>query len=180
MVAPAKKKGREKSLDPAVWIPRREAARILSISVQTILRWEGPRFRMTSTTDSVGRLTWFVNAADVERVRLERLGPTMHELEAYVLGELTRGTTPSEIVRSSHRVTLEDVERIRDLDARLSGSCIIDPITASELRHLLDLEALTATSLIAAVSAVISRVEMLACRLNGASSTLKVHDRPDD
>jgi hypothetical protein len=31
-----------------------------------------PRFRITSTHDNAGRVSWFVNAEDVERVRLER------------------------------------------------------------------------------------------------------------
>src|SRR5437016_4564679 len=85
-------------LDPATWLPRREAARILNVSLPTILRWEGPRFRIKATRDKRGRVAWFVCAADVERVRLERLGPTMHELESFVLSELATGRTASEIV----------------------------------------------------------------------------------
>src|SRR5689334_21055706 len=108
---------RGNTLDPATWIPRREAARILNVSLPTILRWEGPRFRIKATRDKRGRLAWFVAAADVERVRLERLGPTMHELEAFVLSELAAGRDVSEIVRSGPHVTLADVERVRDMSA---------------------------------------------------------------
>jgi hypothetical protein len=166
-----KQKGRESSLDPAVWIPRREAARILSISLNTVLRWEGPRFRITSTRDSGGRIVWFVNAADVERARLQRLGPTMHELESFVLSELARGSSASAIVRSNHHVTLADVERIRDHDARLSGACVIDPATSSELRQLVGAETLNASSLLKHVAALVARVEMLTARLNGATAS---------
>lgn len=135
-------------------------------------------FRVTSTRDSIGRRSWFVNAVDVERVRLERLGPTMHELEAFVLSELARGTTPSAIVRSNHRVTLEDVERIRDLDARLSGASIVDPATSSELRQLLDIKVLTASALLTGVSNLVARVEGLAARLNGGAAHEKVEAIP--
>jgi hypothetical protein len=98
-----KHEARAEKLDPATWIPRREAARILNVSLPTILRWEGPRFRITSTHDNAGRVAWFVNAEDVECVRLERLGPTMAEIEAFVLTELAAGRTASEIVRSRRR-----------------------------------------------------------------------------
>ena len=167
-----KGKGRETRLDPTVWIPRREAARILSISLNTVLRWEGPRFRITSTRDSAGRIVWFVNAADVERARLQRLGPTMHELESFVLSELARGSSASAIVRSNHHVTLADIERIRDHDARLSGACVIDPVTTSELRQLLGAEAINASSLLKHVTDLVARVEMLTARLNGAAPSV--------
>jgi hypothetical protein len=100
MGRPDKQKARAEKLDPAVWIPRREAARILNVSLPTILRWEGPRFRLTSTRDAAGRVAWFVNADDVERARVERLVSTMAEIEAFVLTELAAGKTASEIVRA--------------------------------------------------------------------------------
>jgi hypothetical protein len=125
MGRPKDQKARDEKLDPATWIPRREAARILNVSLPTILRWEGPRFRITSTRDKWDRIAWFVNADDVERVRLERLGPTMAEIEAFVLTELAAGKTASEIVRAGRRVTLADVERIRDQDARCRGRLLL-------------------------------------------------------
>jgi hypothetical protein len=157
----------ENKLDPAMWIPRREAARILNVSLPTILRWEGPRFRITSTRDKWGRVAWFVNAADVERARLERLGPTMSELEAFVLTELAAGRTASEIVRAGRRVTLADVERIREHDASLSGGCVVDAATTRELRHLLGTDSVTGPLLLAQIRALVQRIESLSGRLNG-------------
>jgi hypothetical protein len=117
-------------LDSATWIPRKEAARILKVSLPSILSWAGPRFRVREEKNR-SRIRWFVHADDVERVRhRQRLGPTMSELESFVLTELAAGRTASEIVRAGRQVTLGDVERIRDQDARLSGACIIDATTA--------------------------------------------------
>jgi hypothetical protein len=164
-------KGREQPLDPATWIPRREAARILNVSLPTILRWEGPRFRIASTRDKWGRLSWFINAADVERVRLERLGPTMSEIEVFVLSEIAAGRTASEIVRAGHRVTLDDVERIRNQDARLSGGLVLDAVTMRELRDLLNVESMNGALLLAHVRAMMRTINVLTGRLNGATLT---------
>lgn len=169
MGRPDKQKARAEKLDPAVWIPRREAARILNVSLPTILRWEGPRFRITSTHDVAGRVAWFVNADDVERVRLERLGPTMAEIEAFVLTELAAGKTASEIVRAGKRVTLADVERIRDQDARLSGAFVVDAATARELRQMFAIESMNSASLLAHVRSQTRRIDSLTARLNGAT-----------
>lgn len=164
MARPRKQNKLEIKADPDSWIPRKEAARILSVSINTIVRWAGPRFRIKWTRDSVsGRKLCFVNAADVERVRLERLGPTMHELEAFVLSELAAGKTPSEIVRSKqNRVTLEDVQRIRELESQLAGALFIHPQEASELRQLLDADIVDGAALVRHVRAIVERVERLA------------------
>jgi hypothetical protein len=169
MGRPDKQKTRAEKLDPAVWIPRREAARILNVSLPTILRWEGPRFRITSTRDAAGRVAWFVNADDVERARLERLGPTMAEIEAFVLTELAAGKTASEIVRAGKRVTLADVERIRDQDARLSGAIVVDAAVARELREIFATDSMNGPHLLAHVRALRQRVDALAGRLNNAA-----------
>ncbi len=171
MARSEKQKGREQPLDPATWIPRREAARILNVSLPTILRWEGPRFRIASTRDKWGRLSWFINAADVERARLERLGPTMSEIESFVLSELAAGRTASEIVRAGRRVTLDDVERIRDQDARLSGGLVLDPATSHKLRELLGVEAMTSQLLLAHVRMMTRTIDVLTGRLYGATIT---------
>jgi hypothetical protein len=170
MGRPEKQKARDAKLDPATWIPRREAARILNVSLPTILRWEGPRFRITSTTDKWDRIAWFVNADDVERVRLERLGPTMAEIEAFVLTELAAGKTASEIVRAGKRVTLADVERIRDQDARLSGAFVVDAATARELRRTLGADVLSQTLMLTHVQSMRRRIDSLVARLNGAAT----------
>jgi len=172
VVRSLKQKGRGKSLDPAVWIPRKEAARILNISLPTVLRWEGPRFRITWTRDPSGRKLCFVNAEDVERVRFERLGPKMDELERYVLAGLAAGRTPSEMVRDGHRVTLEDVQRIRDLDVQLSGAFTVHPDEAVELRQLLDLPTIDGRLLVTRVLDLVSRVERLAMRATNAELAL--------
>ena len=169
MGRPEKQNEREQKLDPATWIPRREAARILNVSLPTILRWEGPRFRITSTRDKWNRVSWFINAEDVERARLERLGPTMSEIEAFVLSELAAGRTASEIVRAGRRVTLADVERIRDQDARLSGAFVVDSSTARELREMFAVDLLSSALLLAHVRAIRQRVDALTARLNGAA-----------
>ena len=169
MGRPDKQKARAEKLDPALWIPRREAARILNVSLPTILRWEGPRFRITSTRDAAGRVAWFVNADDVERARLERLGPTMAEIEACVLTELAAGKTASEIVRAGKRVMLADVERIRDQDARLSGAIVIDPPIARELRETLGTAILNAPILLTHVQLMRQRIDSLVARINGAA-----------
>ena len=169
MGRPDKQKTRTEKLDPATWIPRREAARILNVSLPTILRWEGPRFRITSTREKSGRVSWFVNVEDVERVRLQRLGPTMAETEAFVLSELAAGRTASEIVRAGRRVTLADVERIRDQDARLSGSCVVDVPTARELQQILGVPSIDGGLLLAHVRALRQQLDVLAARLNRAT-----------
>src|SRR6266436_1484927 len=148
MTAPAKAKTRPNKLDPATWIPRKEAVQLLKVSLPTILSWAGPRFRVAQVKTKA-RIKWFVHAADVERVRLQRIGPTMHELESFVLTELAAGRSASEIVRAGHQVTLGDVERIRDLDVRLSGGFVVDAATSSELRHLLNIEAMSGPLLLA-------------------------------
>jgi len=45
--------------------------------------WEGPGLRIKATRDKRGRLARFVSAVDVERLRLERLWPTILELESF-------------------------------------------------------------------------------------------------
>lgn len=85
-----REKTRPEKLDSATWIPRKEAARILKVSLPTILSWAGPRFRVREEKGR-SRIRWFVHADDVERVRLRRLGPTMSELESFVLTELAAG-----------------------------------------------------------------------------------------
>jgi hypothetical protein len=54
----------------------------------------------------------------------------MAETEAFVLSELAARRGASEIVRAGRRVTLTDVELIRDHHARLSGAFVIDGIAA--------------------------------------------------
>ena len=161
-------KTRREKLDSATWIPRKEAARILKVSLPTILSWAGPRFRVREE-NSRSRIRWFVHAEDVERVRLQRLGPTMSELESFVLTEIAAGRTASEIVRSGRQVTLADIERIRDQDARLSGACIIDATTARELRQIFAIESMSAPLLLAHVRALRQRADALAGRLNSAA-----------
>jgi hypothetical protein len=133
---------------------------------------QGRQLRATSTRDESGRTVWFVNVADLERVRLERLGPRMAELESLVLAELAQGKTASEIVRANSRhVTLEDIQRIRDLDAHLSGAIVVHPAEASELRQLLDASVVDGPSLVRHVRTVVERVEMLATRVATALTT---------
>ena len=86
-----------------------------------------------------------------------------------MLTELAAGRSASEIVRSGHQVTLGDVERIRDLDARLSGGFVVDAATTSELRHLFNIEAMSGPLLVAHVRALRQRVDLLSARLNGAA-----------
>src|SRR5882672_9053587 len=140
MGAATKEKTRPNRLDPATWIPRKEAARILKVSLPTILSWAGPRFRVEQVTTR-SRIKWFVHAADVERVRLQRLGPTAHELESFVLAELAAGRTASEIVRAGHQITLGDVEVFENW-TRLSGGFLVDARTTLELRQLIGAEAM--------------------------------------
>jgi len=168
MSAPSKAKTRPNKLDPATWIPRKEAALLLKVSLPTILSWAGPRFRVAHVKTKA-RIKWFVHAQDVERVRLQRIGPTAHELESFVLTELAAGRSASEIVRSGHQVTLNDIERIRDLDARLSGGFVVDAATTSELRHLFNVEGISGPLLIAHVRALRQRIDLLSARLNGAA-----------
>lgn len=159
---------RASKLDPATWIPRKEAARILKVSLPTILSWAGPRFRVTEVKTKE-RIRWFVHAADVERVRLQRVGPTVHEVEAFVLSELAAGRTAREIVCAGRQITLGDVERIRDQDARLSGAFIVDTVAAAELRQTFNVETLGAASLVAQIRMLRQRVDLLSARLNGAA-----------
>lgn len=150
-------------LDPTIWIPRPEACRILQVSRTTILRWKGPRFRVIELREknTGGKPAWFVNADDVERVRLERLGPTVAETEAFVLSELGRGATAGDIVAAGRRVTLADIERIRDHSARLSGAFVLDAATCRELRQELTIDYLDGPLLLGAVKALLVRVDGL-------------------
>jgi hypothetical protein len=173
MGAANKGKTRPNRLDPATWIPRKEAARILKVSLPTILSWAGPRFRVEQVKTR-SRIKWFVHAADVERARLQRLGPTAHELESFVLSELAAGRTASEIVRAGHHVTLGDVERIREQDARLSGGFVVDAATALELRQLLGVDAINGRTVLAHMRAKIQRIDLLSARLNGASMVFDI------
>lgn len=168
-----REKTRHEKLDSATWIPRKEAARILKVSLPTILSWAGPRFRVKEEK-SRSRIRWFVHADDVERVRLQRLGPTMSELESFVLSELAAGRTASEIVRAGRQVTLGDVERIRDHDVRLAGACVIDAETARELRQIFGMNSMSASLLLAYVRALRQRADTLAARLNSATMVSEV------
>src|SRR5258708_36026513 len=103
MSPPAKRKSRPNRPDPATWIPRKEAAQLLKVSLPTILSWAGPRFRVAQVKTKA-RIKWFVHAADVERARLQRIGPTMHELESFVLTELPAGRCASAFLRAGNHV----------------------------------------------------------------------------
>lgn len=169
MAKPTNAAKRKKPIDHAVWIPRREAAKICQVSPQTILSWEGPRFRVYEHYDKNNRKGWYVHRDDVERMRLERIGPKLYELERYVLTELAKGKNAGEIVREGNRCTLGDVERIRDQDARLSDACVIDGATMRELRALLGAERLDPPLLLDAVRLVVERVNDLVGRLHAAA-----------
>jgi hypothetical protein len=168
---------RRKPVDHAVWIPRREASKILQCSLATILSWSGPRFRVREDQDRYGRRAWYVHREDVERVRLERVGPAMHEIETFVLGALAEGKSATEIVRSGKRVTLSDIERIRDQEARLSDGCVVDGSTMRELRTLLGIDRIDARILLVEVRNIVTRIDGLVARLH--AHTPDVHrDNP--
>jgi hypothetical protein len=93
----------------------------------------------------------------------------MAEIEAFVLTELAAGKTASEIVRAGKRVTLADVERIRDQDARLSGACILDAATTRDLQQVLAIDSMNGALLLAHARALRQRIEVLAGRLNHAT-----------
>ena len=164
--------GREKAKSPLKkraargsvvdWIPRREACELLQVSKTTIRSWEGKRLRATSRTTSDGTIRWFYHRDDVERARLDRLGPRQWEIERHVLTSLAEGRRPFEIIHEVTHVTLADVERIRDHDARLSGACIVEAECVRELRQLLDLETVNGRMLVLHVRALVERVERLA------------------
>jgi hypothetical protein len=163
----ARKSKRQSSIDFAVWLPRREAAQILQVSRQTILNWQGSRFRVMSQTNPRGQKVWFVHREDVERERLRRLGPTTHELEVFVLSALAEAKSASEIVRSGHGVTLADVERIREHEARLSGACVLDATTMRELRGVLGIDSVDGRTLLERVREIAERASVFAARLRG-------------
>jgi hypothetical protein len=127
------------------------------------MSWRGARFRMKTTKHpGDGTLRWFCHREDVEQTRLERLGPRLWELERYVLESLIEGKRAAEIIQGRTHITLADVERIRDQDARLSGACVLDAECVRELRQLLDIEAMTGRLLVLHVRALVERVERLA------------------
>lgn len=162
--SPPKKRGRPSDL--VAWMPRGEACQLLQASVTTLRNWEGKRFRVkrtAATTDGTSRV--YYHRDDVERVRLEKLGPRQWEVERHVLDALAQGRTPSTILHEVTHVTLADVERIRDHDARLSGACILETAEVRTLRQLLDVEQMTGAVLVAHVRAVVERVERLAEKL---------------
>jgi hypothetical protein len=103
----------------------------------------------------------------------------MHELESFVLSELAAGRSASEIVRAGRQVTLADVERIREQDARLSGGFVVDAAIASELRRSFNVEAMSETILLAQVRALGQRIDLLSARLNGAQMTLVPEGDPN-
>lgn len=145
------------------WIPRREACEILQVATSTLMSWRGARFRMKTTNHpGDGTIRWFCHRDDVERVRLERIGPRLWELERYVLESLLAGKRAAAIIQGHTHVTLADVERIRDQDARLSGACVLDRECVRELRQLLDIEAMAGPALVLQVRALVERVERLA------------------
>ena len=158
-----KKRGRPSNL--TAWMPRREACELLQASVSTLRDWEGKRFRVKWARSTGGKPLAYYHRDDIERVRLEKLGPRQWEIERHVLDALAAGKTPWAILREVTHVTLADVERIRDHDARLSNACILDGASVRELRQLLELEAMTAPVLVAHVRAVVERVERLAEKL---------------
>lgn len=147
------------------WMPRREACELLQSSITTLRGWEGKRFRVKRSQSPDGSPRVYYHRDDIERVRLEKLGPRQWEIERHVLDALADGRTPMVILREVTHVTLADVERIRDHDARLSNACVLDPASVRELRQLLELEAMTAPILVTHVRAVVERVERLAEKL---------------
>lgn len=164
-----KPKSRPKRRGPrpnlVAWMPRREACQLLQSSVTTLRNWEGKRLRVKHARSTDGTTRVFYHRDDVERVRLEKLGPRQWEIERHILDALAGERAPSAIIHELSHVTLADVERIRDHNARLSGACILDPASVRELRQLLDVEVMTGAVLVAHVRALVERVERLAGRL---------------
>lgn len=160
---PPKKRGRPSDL--VAWMPRREACQLLQASVSTLRAWEGKRFRVKWSRSTSGQPWAYYHRDDIERVRLEKLGPRQWEVERHVLDALAKGRSPSAILHEVTHVTLADVERIRDHDARLSGACIVETADVRALRQLLDVEQMTGPVLVANVRAVVERVERLAEKL---------------
>ena len=168
---PHRKSSGRSAPDVAVWIPRRETAELLQVAYSTMATWAGPRFRMKKAPAHNGTVRWYCHRDDVERVRLERLGPRLWELERHVLASLAENKPASSIILELEHVTLGDVERIRDHDARLSGACVLDPASVYELRQLLDVEVMSGATLVLHVRALVERVERLAGRLAMARQT---------
>lgn len=158
-----KKRGRPSDL--VAWMPRREACQLLQASVSTLRAWEGKRFRVKWARATDGQPRAYYHRDDIERVRLEKLGPRQWEVERHVLDALAEGRSPSAILHEVTHVTLADVERIRDHDARLSGACVLATGEVRELRQLLDVEQMSGAVLVAHVRAVVERVERLAEKL---------------
>lgn len=157
-----KKRAKARSAENlAAWMPRREACEVLNSSRSTLRAWEGKRFR----AKRVGRgrdVRVYYHRDDVERTRLDKLGPRQWEIERAVLSSLDAGDSPFQILARLSHVTLGDVERIRDHDARLSGACIVEREHVRELRQLLGVEMFRGETLVAHVRALVLRVEKLA------------------
>jgi DNA-binding transcriptional MerR regulator len=161
--SPLKKRGRPSDL--VAWMPRREACQLLQASVSTLRAWEGKRFRVKWSRSTDGQPRAYYHRDDIERVRLEKLGPRQWEIERHVLEALAAKRTPNAILHDVTHVTLADIEKIRDHDARLSGACILEAGEVRELRQLLDVEMMTGPALVLHVRAVVERVERLAEKL---------------
>jgi DNA-binding transcriptional MerR regulator len=160
---PRKKRGRPSDL--TAWMPRREACKLLQCTVSTLRAWEGKRFRVKRVKATNGSPFAYYHRDDIERVRLERLGPRQWEIERHVLDALAAGKTPNAILHEVTHVTLADIEKIRDHDARLSGACVLEVGDVRALRQLLEVEQMTGPALVANVRAVVERVERLAEKL---------------
>lgn len=161
--SPRKKPGPPSDL--VAWMPRREACQLLQSSITTLRNWEGKRLRTKRSRSTDGTERVYYHRDDVERVRLEKLGPRQWEIERHVLEALAAGRSASAILHELTHVTLADVERIRDHNARLSGACVLETAEVRLLRQLLDVEHMTGAVLVANVQAVVERVERLAEKL---------------
>ncbi len=149
------------------WIPRHEVEALLGVSSRTLRRWEGPRLRVRRFD---GRRTAYVHRDDVERLRSARAGHTMHKKELAVLEGLRAGKSHLDIMRET-RLTLEDIERIRDLDARFDGGFVVDGRTAALLCDELELEQINSLALLAAVRKLIDRNRYL-CNSRNSEPTM--------
>lgn len=133
-----------------------------------VLRLRSPTFRIEEWRCSYNRrIKWFVNAADVERERLRRLGPRDYQLEREVIQCMREGRSPIEVMERLPYVTLADLERVQQAHARVIGTIVFDGEQVQLAANLLGIDGLiSAAKILTAIRVVCTRVDRLAAELH--------------
>lgn len=147
------------------WLSSRAAATILRMTPRQLRHLEGPDFHLGRFVGPNGTPSWWALAEEVEKKRIERLGPTEYDREKIVLTELAEGKTAQQILLGHKDIRLSQIEAIRESAARLSDAIVISGQALSRVRQIFGAEIASAEELVREIETMVRENRRMAADL---------------